>query len=171
MASVQLLGHARAFHNSEWRPVPMDKRGALLVYLAFYGDWLTRDDLAFTFWPDTNTSSAKANLRQILRRSKQLAFATGLETDHKRVRWQVETDVAAFQKAYRDGNWFASVDTYKGHLLEKFHLSDAEGFVAWLELERAELQEHWQHAVRECSRALAQTDRREMLLVQQLMAR
>ena len=156
---IKLLGQARAFQNGVWQPIPMDKRGALLVYLAFYGDWLTRDELAFTFWPDTDTSTAKANLRQILRRSKLLPLARALESDTKRIRWQVETDLQAFHATVNQGAWIKAVESYGGHLLEQFVIPEAEGFMAWLELERSELQQNWQQAVQAASEALAQTDR------------
>jgi DNA-binding SARP family transcriptional activator len=42
-----------------------NKRFQLLCYLAYHGDWLSRDKLAFLFWPDTDEQTARKNLRLI----------------------------------------------------------------------------------------------------------
>ena len=156
---VKLLGQARVLYEGKWQLLPRDKRGALLVYLAFCNDWLSRDELAFTFWPDSDASSAKANLRQVLRRSRQFEFAYGLESSGQQLRWSVETDLLEYKVKMDQQDWFAALDSYSDHLLVDFSIPEAEGFMAWLELERAELQETWQQAVYKGSSALAQTDR------------
>jgi DNA-binding SARP family transcriptional activator len=57
-----------------------DKRGALLAYLAYADDWVLCDQLAFLFWPDSEDAKAKSNLRQLLKRTKELSYSNTLET-------------------------------------------------------------------------------------------
>lgn len=101
-AYVQLLGGARAQVGAEQIPFTPDKRYRLLAYLAYSGDWVSRDRAAFLFWPDTDDHSAKQNLRGLLKRVRALTWLTGLEADAHRLRWQVETDVAAFKQAVEE---------------------------------------------------------------------
>jgi len=159
MHKVEFLGKARIWHDDTWQPIPADKRGALLLYLAVQGNWVTRDELTFVFWPDTNTKTAKANLRQILRRTKLLPFAVTLESEGQQIRWRVETNLDTFQKAIKANDWVSASEIYNGHLAQDFAIPDAAGFMAWLDLERSELEHTWQQAITHCSELLAQTDR------------
>ena len=159
MALVELLGRPRALVDNEWQLLPGDKRGALLLYLAVQADWVSRDELAFVFWPDTHTKTAKANLRQVLRRTRLLPFGTDLESEGQQLRWQCDSDLSRFKVHCESGQWASAVEAYNDHLSNGFTVPDAEGFTAWLELERSELQQSWQNAVEKCSETLAQTDR------------
>jgi DNA-binding SARP family transcriptional activator len=69
---VQLLGQARVVLEQQSHPLGLDKRGALLAYLAYANEWVLRDQLAFLFWPDSEDAKAKINLRQLLKRTKEL---------------------------------------------------------------------------------------------------
>ena len=86
----------------------------------FKKTWVSREQLAFLFWPDTDQSTALANLRQLLRRSKQLAYAADLDIEPEQVRWQVSTDVANFQKNLHDQDWLKSIEYYQDHFLNNF---------------------------------------------------
>jgi DNA-binding SARP family transcriptional activator len=111
-AYVQLLGGARAQVGAEQIPFAPDKRYRLLAYLAYSGDWVSRETVAFLFWPDTDDHSAKQNLRGLIKRVRALAWLTGLESDAQRLRWQVETDVAAFKRAVEEGRMDEAVSLY-----------------------------------------------------------
>jgi DNA-binding SARP family transcriptional activator len=91
---VQLLGRARAQVGRAWLEFAPDKRYRLLAYLAYGGDWVSRDRLAYLFWPDTSTRAARQSLRQLLKRVRQLDWLAevGLEAEAQRLRWQVRTD-------------------------------------------------------------------------------
>lgn len=127
---VQLLGQARVVLEPQSYPLALDKRGALLAYLAYAGDWVLRDQLAFLFWPDSEDAKAKSNLRQLLKRTKELPYSTTLETEADRLRWHVESDVTKFKQASEKQEWVKAVALYQGHLLENFAPPDSEGFLA-----------------------------------------
>lgn len=140
--------------------MPLDKRSALLAYLSVQQGWVSRDQLAFLFWPNTDNHTARANLRQLFKRCRQLPSSEVLETTREQARWVVSSDVAAFKEALAKQDWFAALSLYQGHLLESFYLrDDAGGFEAWLELERDSLKVSWQEAAFRAAEALAQTDR------------
>ena len=86
-AQVVVAGRARSPCDPPCGPGPAD--------LAYAGGWVPRDRLAFLFWPDTADTTARHNLRQLLKRIRRLEWLTGLDVDADRVRWPVLTDVAA----------------------------------------------------------------------------
>ncbi len=159
MSNVELLGKARVWFEDDWQLIPNDKRGALLIYLAMQADWVTREALAFIFWPDTDSKTAKANLRQLLRRTKLLPYTSSLESEGQQLRWSVKTDLSQFMTATQANEWVTATEIYNGHLAQDFVVVEAEGFSAWLELERSELQHLWHQVVEQGSEALAKTDR------------
>jgi len=158
---VKLFGKPQILHNGEWLTPPVSKPLCLLLYLAYASEWVSREQLAFLFWPDTDESTAKGNLRQLLSRAKKFSFANQLESEFSRIRWQVETDVAAFRHALEKQDFEEVIDLYQGALLEDVHLSDGSGFEAWLELEHSDLDLAWQEAALSCAKSLGQTERHE----------
>ena len=98
MATIKLLGYPSVDQGTEAYALPADKRGALLAYLALQGTWVRREQLAFLFWADTDNSTARANLRQLLRRTKQLAYTADLHLKSESVFWEVKTDLSRFSK-------------------------------------------------------------------------
>ena len=157
--SAQLLGRAQLLHDGELHPLPLDKRGALLAYLACRGDWVVRDRLAFLFWPDTEEGRARVNLRQLLRRAKGLPYASALEIGPERLRWRVDTDLRTFTEANERQDWIRAIEVYRGELLAGFDVRDGGDFGGWLEDERADLHLVWQQAALHCGEALASSDR------------
>lgn len=144
---MQLLGGANARLSERWQPFVPDKRYQLLAYLAYQGDWVSRDKLAFLFWPDTESSRAKENLRGLLKRVHALEWITNLETDNRRLRWQVKTDVAVFRKALEEQRLDEAVSLYSGPLLAGMETDEAAEFSEWLELERERFYSSWREAV------------------------
>lgn len=143
---VRLLGPPQFRQGAEWRDAPLDKRLALLTYLACAGEWISREHLAFLFWPDTSTSSARINLRQLLARTKALALEVPVEADDKRIRWLVACDVKQLRQAVAKADWCSALNLYQGELVAGLELDDAGEFASWLEFERAQLREAHRHA-------------------------
>ena len=115
-SQARLLGTAEVLVDDVWQPLPGDKRGALLAYLACDGGWVARDRLAFLFWPDSPDATARRNLRQLLNRLKSLEVARSLEREAQRLRWNVVTDAARLRSAAADRDWPGVVEAYTGDL-------------------------------------------------------
>jgi predicted ATPase/DNA-binding SARP family transcriptional activator/Tfp pilus assembly protein PilF len=146
-ASVQLTGQALAKCGLDVFAFRPDKRYQLLAYLAHHGDWVSRERLSFLFWSDVPPDAARHNLRQLLSRTRVLEFSVGLEVEIPRLRWAVETDVAAFARALAGGRWQEALEAYRGPLLAGLEGEDVGEFAAWLELERERLHGQWHMAV------------------------
>ena len=136
---VLLFGSAVIGDRSDGRPLPVDRRGCLLAYLATDGDWVDRDRLALLFWPDTNEVGAKRNLRQLLLRTKRLGLDPELDTRTDSVRWRIDSDVAQFRRALASGDHGRATALYDGPFLEGFAFDDTGAAGAWIETERERL--------------------------------
>jgi tetratricopeptide (TPR) repeat protein/DNA-binding SARP family transcriptional activator len=146
VTSIQLLGRARANFGSETLEFLPNKRFQLLAYLAYQGEWVSRDKLVFLFWPDEANHLARQNLRQLLKHIRNFPWLTGLESDDHRVRWLVNTDVAAFKKALEKGHLERAMNLYGGALCTDLENGDSNEFASWLELERQTLHKLWTEA-------------------------
>ena len=144
---VRLLGTPSIRKGGEWLELPLDKRLALLTYLACSTAWVSREQLSFLFWPDTSSASARINLRQLLARTKTLPLSVEIEADDKRLRWAVGSDVSEFRTAVHDADWAGAIRRYRGDLAADLVVTDASEFMSWLEFERARLRESHRHAV------------------------
>lgn len=134
--NIKLLGVPSINLAGNWQPIPSDKRGAFLIYLAYKQDWLHREQLSFLFWPDSDDKTARRNLRQIINRSKKLAFAETIELDDQRLRWQVNLDTTSFKEAIAKQNWAEATKLYQADFCEDLKLTDSNAFQDWLALER-----------------------------------
>jgi len=119
--------------------LPLDRRGCLLAYLAVEGGWVSRERLALLFWPDSDETTAKRNLRQLVLRTRRLPLDPPPEATADAIRWAIDCDVADFRRALADGESEEAVGLYGGPLLEGFVVHDVGGFDAWLEGERDRL--------------------------------
>ena len=144
---VRLLGRPGVQHEGEWHELPTGLSSALLYYLAYQRVWVSREKLAFLFWPDMPEANARRNLRNLVLRIKDLPCVQDLEAERNRVCWQVETDVGKFEQAIADKDDARAVELYQGELLEGFQLGDYLEFSAWLETERQTLYEMWHETV------------------------
>ncbi|MFO7546439.1 MAG: BTAD domain-containing putative transcriptional regulator, partial [Trueperaceae bacterium] len=156
---VRLLGAPRVRADGRWVPVPQDKRGALLVYLAHEADWVSRERLGFLFWPDVPDATARRNLRQLLTRLKALPPPFAPEIDSKHLRWRVATDVSWFRQALEAGDAERAVALAAGAYCEGFSVADASGWHGWLEQTRDDLDEAWRDAALSLVAAHARKDR------------
>jgi predicted ATPase/DNA-binding SARP family transcriptional activator len=144
---LRLLGKPRVFDGKVWTEAPLDKRFALLAYLACAGEWVERGKLAFLFWSDIEDARAKRDLRHLLYRTRELGFAASLESVPDNLSWSVQTDVHDFRHALDSRAWDRAIALYAGELLQGLNLPDSPEFMAWLELERRNLHHLWRDAV------------------------
>ncbi len=154
--SVHLMGRPQAALGSEVLLFLQDKRYLLLAYLAHSGDWVSREHLAYLFWSESGSTSARKNLRHLLSRVRALEWQPEVETRQEYLRWQIETDVAVFNRACAQSDWATAVQAFGGELLRGFSAEDAPEFTAWLETEREYLTQRWRAAVFQQSSALEQ---------------
>ena len=146
---VQLLGSPKARIGSKQIPFVPDKRYQLLAFLAYQGDWVSREKLAFLFWPDTLAASGRVNLRGLLHRVRSLPWLIGLETDEHRLRWSVETDVVRVRQAIGEGKVNETLSLYQGPLLLGLD-GDGDGereYGEWLSMEREQFHRRWRDGV------------------------
>lgn len=144
---LRLLGRPQVFDGERWFEAPLDKRFALLAYLAYAEDWVEREKLAYLFWSDVHDAKAKVDLRSLIHRTKALNFAANLATQPGSLRWHADNDVQSFRQAVERGEWAAAVALYTGSLLQGLHIHDSPEFSAWLELERNNLHTLWRDAL------------------------
>ena len=156
---VQLLGGARAKAGSTWVEFAPDQRYQLLAYLAYQGDWVSRDRLAFLFWADTPTKQAKQNFRQLLRRIRALTWLNAFDVDKYRVRWETLSDAVALKEALAENDLETALKQYGGPLLPGLGGDGTSEFDNWLELEREELHSTWREAVLRQAEALQKDGR------------
>ncbi|MDQ3460496.1 MAG: hypothetical protein M3498_14535 [Deinococcota bacterium] len=143
---LQLLGPPRVSAQGRWCDVPLTKPSLLLFYLAYCGDWVSREELAFFFRPDADEATGRHYVRKLLSGAKGLPWVQGLEVEPKRLRWRVDTDVARLRAALDEGCWERAVKLYRGPLLSGVSAAGTPGFEAWLELEREDLEASRQRA-------------------------
>ncbi len=135
MAAPQL----QLFGVAGWQGIVFadDKRFRLLAYLASQEDWVSREQLSYLFWSETDSQSARKNLRHLLGRTKTLKYDLEIELEH--LRWNVQTDVALFRQAIRNQSWAEALRLYTGQFLAGFGSDDSPEFTAWLLAERLAL--------------------------------
>ena len=85
-AYVQLLGQPGVRVGGKVIDFLPNKRFQLLAYLAYQNDWVSRDKLAFLFWPDETDHTARHNLRQLLKHVRKMDWLSGFEADENRLR-------------------------------------------------------------------------------------
>lgn len=129
--------------------MPLNTPASLLFYLAASGDWVSRSELAYLYRPDDAESEALAYLRLQVHRAQGLPWAEGLEVEASRLRWQVDTDLAALHSARQARRWREVINLYGGPLLGKWELRDKPTYNAWLDLEREGAQQAYASALRE----------------------
>lgn len=150
------MGKPQAALGSEVLLFLQDKRYLLLAYLAYSGDWVSREHLACLFWSETDSTSARKNLRHLLSRVRALEWQPELEVRQEHLRWQIDTDVAAFNRAYAQFDWATAIQAFGGELLQGFSADDTPELAAWLEGEREQLAQRWRRAVFRHSSTLEQ---------------
>jgi DNA-binding SARP family transcriptional activator/Tfp pilus assembly protein PilF len=151
---LHLFGTPYLEHAGRRLELTSNKPTLLLLYLAYNGEWLSRDALATLFQPEADEASAKHTLRVMIGRAKAFAWAETLEIEHTRLRFNINTDVRSFREAVGKADWQNAVTLHRRPLLENFAVRDAPGFEAWLELERDNLLNAWREACTNYANAL-----------------
>ncbi|HEU4524688.1 MAG TPA: BTAD domain-containing putative transcriptional regulator [Gemmatimonadales bacterium] len=135
------------------------QRIALLALLAVeHPRPLSRDKLVADLWPENGTDEARHMLRDslwILRSALGDDSVLGTGDDLRLNPRRLTCDLWEFEAALAREDPEAAVSVYHGPLLSGFHLSDAEEFERWVDLERARLGRRY-------AQALEQLAEREM---------
>jgi predicted ATPase/DNA-binding SARP family transcriptional activator/Tfp pilus assembly protein PilF len=151
---LDLLGPVTFTAGARSWPFTKDRPHQLLLYVATQSGWVARDQLAALFWPDRPNHDARRNLRRILHTARRLEYAGGLEQEADLLRWSIETDLALFERALREGRPLEAISLMRGALAEGMDDVVCEGFNDWLAFERNRLIERFRAvALNEIQRA------------------
>ena len=131
----------------------------LAAFLAIRADWVARDELVALLWPDAEPRRARHNLSQLLYAVRRSDWGHDVEGEAVRVRWLVDSDVAAFRRAASEGDWRGAVDAYGGELLEGVAPPGSSACDGWLHGEREDLRETWREAATAYAAELARDGR------------
>jgi predicted ATPase/DNA-binding SARP family transcriptional activator len=151
---AQLLGIPKVNLNGVSVSFSDDKRFRLLAFLACRNDWVAREQLSDLFWSDTDSVSARKNLRHLIARTKALTWLTGFEIQLEHLRFVVSSDLTAFKTAFEQSEWHVCLELYRGVLLEGLSADDSREFSNWLETERENIQNKWRTAALNQARIL-----------------
>src|SRR5258706_8722128 len=143
---LQLLGSPCVEFEGETYALLVERRSQLVAYLALKRAWVGRAELAAMLWPEQDTKLAYTNLRKTLFRLQSQPWARGIETQGSSLRFEAETDVAAFEAALKDGRFDDALDLYRGPFLAGFEDDAAESWSSWLAFERERLRGGWRGA-------------------------
>lgn len=143
---VRLLGRPGIRDGTRASEPPAGKTTALLYHLAYRRDWVTREELLGLLYPETDEPRARQNLRALVAKVRRSRWAGGVAIEAGRLRWDVPTDVEAFETALEERRLSAAVELYRGPLLAGFVLARGEAYQAWLQLEREALARRWREA-------------------------
>ena len=153
---LHLLSAPQVEIDGEFKDIKLNSPSSLLIYLAYRNKWVPRGELAFLYKPDEEETEARRYIRLLIHRAKRLPWARDLEIERQQLRFKIKTDVADFLQAISDNDWQKSCTIYQAPLLNKSSLPEAYSFNSWLELERNELEYHYQNALKENASYLEQ---------------
>ena len=132
--------------ESHW-DLPNTLPGWTIAFLSVQHDWITRERLCTLIWPDASAAEAQHSLRVNLYRVRAVLTGGGVgeafETERKRVRLRLPTDVAEFRDAPEPT---ARLARYRQPFLSGMSLPGFAAFQEWLELERDALHRQWREA-------------------------
>jgi DNA-binding SARP family transcriptional activator/pimeloyl-ACP methyl ester carboxylesterase len=170
---LHLFGSPRLERRGESIDLGLRKALALLAYLAVTKGEYSRDDVATLLWPESDQSSARANLRRTLylinRTIGKVILTTGRDTIRLDPKVKIWTDVGLFQQHLRacspEGEpqkeitphclsvLEEAVALYKADLLAGFSLPDCLSFDEWLFFEAEGLRKSLAQALRQLTAA------------------
>lgn len=146
---LAFLGHPEVRHGERPLTFRTRKALALLIYLTVEGGMHSRERLAALFWPDSDHSAGRANLRSTLMYLRKGLSHAGNEkpahliVERRALGFNVESDyeldledVRAAADAGEGSALRAAVDLCRGEFLEGFSLPDAGEFDDWITLQR-----------------------------------
>ena len=137
------------------------RRMAILALLARAGArGVSRDKLLAMLWPDTDGERGSRTLSQALYALRKDLLAEDAITGAKELRFDpalVATDVGEFSAAVSRGDDKHAVEVYGGPFLDGFHVSGADEFARWVDLERAALSQDYARALESLARGALAT--------------
>lgn len=136
--SLRLLGLPLVAWEGRDEALPNELPLRLLSYLALSDGWVERERIGELLWPALVPLRRRANLRRVLGRLRAFPWVRGVETDGSRLRWQVDSDVAAFDRPGHGAA--ASLALWRGPLLEGVQVDEDDPFGHWLSEERRRLE-------------------------------
>lgn len=144
-----LFGSPTVEHGGAPYALPFERRSQLLVLLALKRAWVARADLAAMLWPEQESKLAYGNLRKTLFRLQSWPWAERIETHGGALRFEVDTDVAAFEAALRERRHADAAALHRADLLAGFDDGANEAWSNWLGFERDRLRAAWRGAALE----------------------
>ena len=147
---LQLFGAARWCGTTHSVSLPDNLPGYLVAYLAYRGDWIGRDTMVGLLWPDRGESVALHNLRANVHRVRRLltnwSLPDALETEPRRLRLTLPTDVAEFRAIIGRGDWPAAAELQREPLLAALSYRGFPLLDEWAQVERQALLHVWRGA-------------------------
>jgi DNA-binding SARP family transcriptional activator len=145
---IDLLGGFRITSGgSALRESLSSRLQSLVAYLALHPETpIPRQQLAFLFWPDSEESQARTNLRQLLHhlRTALPQSDVQLESDQHAIWWRpgesCAVDAIEFEQAVNRGDLEAAARLYRGDLLPAF-------YDEWIDSERERLRQIYEKAL------------------------
>ncbi|MGZ9075679.1 MAG: BTAD domain-containing putative transcriptional regulator, partial [Burkholderiaceae bacterium] len=146
--TVRLLLLGSPAVEIDGRPVALafERRYQLIAFLALKRAWVGRAELATLLWPEQESKLAYANLRKTLHRLQSIPWAAGLESQGGALRFDIDTDVFAFDSALREQRTAEALPMRRGELLAGFDDDQSEAWSSWLAFERDRLRLAWRDA-------------------------
>ncbi|MFW6068531.1 MAG: AAA family ATPase [Chloroflexota bacterium] len=162
---LALLGAPQVRHGQKPLSFRTRKGLALLTYLAVEEGIHTRERLTALFWPESDPSSGRANLRSTLMYlRKTLAHGNEAAPDHLLVErgalgfdrsavYELDLEtVEAATDAAGEASLQDAINLVRGEFLEGFSLPDAPEFDDWMAVQR----ERWHLQLNDCFKRLSQ---------------
>lgn len=150
--SIRLLGWPTIFANGHAITFPTRKALALFIYLVVEDDVQPREKLMDLLWPDSDTRSAQASLRNALARLRKSLGASNsiILVTQETIAFDKEADVALDLSVLRAAVTHiqespqslsptllqAAVDVYQGEFIASFGLRDTPDFEHWETVQR-----------------------------------
>jgi predicted ATPase/DNA-binding SARP family transcriptional activator len=147
--ALTLFGVPTIVYGGRSVALGFERRTQLLVYLAMKRTWIGRAEVAALLWPDQDSKLAYTNLRKALFRLQRFPWAEHIEAQGNALRFEVDTDVQAFEVALREHRTTDALPLFRGTLLSGFDDGSNEAWSGWLSFERDRLQSAWRSAAQQ----------------------
>ena len=145
-AHLSLFGSPSIAAGGKATALPFERRGQLVAYLAIKRAWIGRPELAALLWPDLASKLAYTNLRKTLFRLQGASWCPEIEAEGGALRIEIDSDVAAFEKALADDRLEEAIALRPGEFLAGFDDDANEAWTSWLSFERERLRVAWRGA-------------------------
>lgn len=145
-ARLLLLGTPTLTRGEQAWVLPLERRSQLLVLLALAGAWVSRREVAAALWPEVPGAQASTHLRKTLFRLPSVPWGDCVRAEGGALRFDGETDVAAFEAALRASRIDEALALWRGEPLAGF---DGDSQPLWserLQHERERLRWAWRGA-------------------------